>query len=396
LVVKIETIKANIVPQRRAASHAATHLHIGVATKTPGFANLRGANLGRPTTVYDLNNEALFYDFPVVSSKGERIGLVRASASRVLGVPVPSIYVTAPPWNVEASMDKAVALAKVKYKGEVIGTKLVCYAYPKLGIAVEWKKERKTQRTILDIGDLSVVPKKAESGMRGPGAVSFYERASEEAVPESLKLFEAYDKVVDDLQERSKQDLATRKTMTEINQVYLAIPSVVQVSMFKTKILTLCAHNVSHECFNLHGQENGVYCVVATGQMLMDFYRFYHSQSSIATAMGTGAGGTSYAGEINGYQSLTCSHFTALQDSSPTFAEAKAEIDANRPFDYSYSYHAMACAGYREQRIYIIGATPEKSVYLYDPSPVGIGTIRWETWGSGISPVDGFVYLRRT
>jgi hypothetical protein len=111
--------------------------------------------------------------------------------------------------------------------------------------------------------------------------------------------------------------------------------------------------------------------------------------------MGTGSGGTSYAGEIQGYQSLTCSHFTAQQEFSPTFAKAKAEIDANRPFDYSYSYHAMACAGYKEQNIYLVGTTPEKSVYLYDPWPVSIGTIRWETWGSGISPVDGFVYLRR-
>jgi hypothetical protein len=384
-----------MVPQKRAASHAATHLHIGVATKTHGFEKFRGANLGKSTTVYDLNNEPLFYDFPVVTQKGEHIGLVRASASRVLGVPVPSIYLTPPAWNIQASMIKGKELVKTKFKGEVTNAKLVCYAYPKLGIAVEWKKERRTQRTILDIGDLSEVPEKAESGMRGPGAVSFYERAPEKAVPESLKLFKAYEKVVDDLQERSKQDLATRKTITEINMVYQAIPSIVQISVFKTKILTLCTHNFSHECFNLHGQDNGVYCVVATGQMLMDFYRFYHSQNAIATAMGTGAGGTSYAGEIKGYQSLTCSHFTAQQEFSPTFAKAKTEIDNNRPFDYSYSYHAMACAGYREQRIYLVGTTPERSLYLYDPSPVSIGTIRWETWGSGISPVDGFVYLRR-
>jgi hypothetical protein len=85
LVVKVETIKANIVPQKRAASHAATHLHIGFVTKTPGFANFKEANLGRPVTVYDLNNEPLFYDFPVVSRKRQSIGLVRASASRVLG-----------------------------------------------------------------------------------------------------------------------------------------------------------------------------------------------------------------------------------------------------------------------------------------------------------------------
>jgi hypothetical protein len=145
----------------------------------------------------------------------------------------------------------------------------------------------------------------------------------------------------------------------------------------------------------MHGQETDVWCVVATGQMILDFWRYYYPQSDIATAMGTGAGGTGWTGEVNGLESLTCSHFDAQSDFSPTFAKVETEIDANRPFDYSYSYHAMACAGYRRQNISILGTTPEHSVYLYDPWPPNVGTIRWETWGAGVSAVAGFVYLRR-
>jgi hypothetical protein len=129
--------------------------------------------------------------------------------------------------------------------------------------------------------------------------------------------------------------------------------------------------------------------------MILDFWRYYYSQSHIATQMNTKPTGTDWADEVNGLNALTCSHFAAQADYSPTFTKAKAEIDANRPFDYSYTKHAMACVGYRQENYALFGSTPAKSVYLYDPWPVNTGTIRWETWGAGLSTVAGFVYLRR-
>jgi hypothetical protein len=53
----------------------------------------------------------------------------------------------------------------------------------------------------------------------------------------------------------------------------------------ETRRLTFCTHACSHECFFLHGQENGYYCVVATGQMLLDFWRYNFTQAQIAAAM---------------------------------------------------------------------------------------------------------------
>jgi hypothetical protein len=280
----------------------------------------------------------------------------------------------------------------------VVGTRLVCYAYPKLGISVEWKRrnEDRTRRTIVDIGDFSVVPDRVEPGMRGPGALSFYGQIVESRVPEAIEHFRSYDKIVEELQERSGKELSVQLRLLDFDAVQAQIGTVIQLELFKTKVLAFCTHGTSHDCFTLHGQQNGVWCVVATGQMILDFWRYYHAQTDIAKAMGTGSGGTSWNGEVSGLESLSCSHFDAQSDLSPAFSEAKAEIDANRPFDYSYSYHAMACAGYREQRFYIFGTQPVNSVLLYDPSPVNQGTIRWETWGAGVSPVAGFVYLRRT
>lgn len=392
-----DIIRENAVSLKHAASHAMTQLHLGVLTKAEGIAGWRGANLGQPIIIYDLNGEPLFYDFPVHNNERKQLGQIRTSASRINGVPVQSIQMGSFPVNLKEATYKAAEVVSHRQKRKIIGTKLVCYAYPKLGIAVEWENKGESHQTIVDIGDFSIVPDEVEPEMRGPGAVSAYDRISKKTIQEAVRTFERHDQMVDELQEISGLDLSKpmKRGDFDIIQATLEVEFILPLLYF-TKTLTFCTHGFSHECFRIHGQENGVWCVVATGQMLLDFWRFHETQTDIAAAMNTGPGGTGYADEVNGYHAIACSHFTATHDTSPTLAEARAEIDANRPFDYSYSYHAMACAGYRRLIFQRFLADPQYSLLIYDPSPVNIGTIRWETWGAGISAVDGFVYLRRT
>ncbi len=392
-----DVIRENFVSLKRASSHARTQLLLGVLTKTEGIKGWRETTLGSPLVIYDLNDEQLFFNFPVFNYEGKQLGQVWTSASRINGAPVQSILLGDLPLNLKQVTYKAGEIVYQKYKRKILGTKLVCYAYPKLGIVVEWDNKGESQKTIIDIGDFSIVPDSVEHEMRGPGAVSSYEKISEKAASEGIEKYKRYDEMIDELQDRSGVDLSKpiKRGDFEIAQAVLEVEYIFP-TLFYTKILTFCTHGFSHECFRLHGQENGVWCVVATGQMILDFWRFYETQTNIAAAMNTGVGGTSYAGEVNGLGSIACSHFNATHDANPTLTEALAEIDANRPFDYSYSYHAMACAGYRRLNLLKYFADPQYSLLIYDPSPVNVGTIRWETWGSGISAVDGFVYLRRT
>lgn len=388
--------KEHILTSKQAAAHAAAHIHIGAFTKTPGMTEWRGTSLKEPILIYDLSDQPLFYDFPVYSQRFGEVGRIRTSASRVLGIPVPSVYLGAVPWNESKAHQNALELIEKKYRGRVLSAKIVCYAYPKLGIAVDWTKKGRDdrRRTIIDVSDYSIVPEKVEPELRGPGISSVYDAISPRAVPRAVKQFLKYDKLITVIKKEAKVDLVKSLGYEKFERVQSILSEKV-ISLFYTKILTFCTHSFSHECFLMHGQDNGYYCVVATGQMILDFWRYYYSQNAIATAMGTTTGGTGWAGEVNGLESLTCSHFDAQSDFSPTFAKVRSEIDANRPFDYSYSYHAMACAGYRITNIHILGIPLVNQVYLYDPSPVGTGTIRWETWGSGVSAVAGFVYLRR-
>lgn len=385
--------KEYLLAPARAAAHAAARLHFGVASSLPGLAGWRGANLDAHTTVYDLNGQPLFYDLPVTGPDGAPLGMVRASAATPLGDPVLSVYLGAVRWSVSRATRQATEVVTREYKGQVLKATLVCYAYPKLGVAVEWKKARGSpQRTIFDISDFSVVPEAVGQDLRGPGAVSLYDSIPEPAVVPAIEGFRLHDKLVAEVEKRSALKLDKRLGPRDFEKIQASVVGIIQ--MWTTRILTFCSHAYSHECFFLHGQETSVWCTVATGQMMLDFWRYYYSQTQIASAMGTGSGGTGWTGEENGFKSLTNNHFDSKSDFSPTFDKAKAEINANRPFDYSYSYHSMACAGYSEQNVYLVGTQPVKQVYLYDPWPVSKGAIRWETWGAGPA-VAGFVYLRR-
>lgn len=387
--------KEYLLAPERAAAHAVARLHFGVASSLPGLAGWRGASLDPHTTIYDLNGQPLFYDFPVAGPDGAPLGMIRASAATPLGDPVLSVYLGPARWSVSRATQRATDVVTREYKGQVLKATLVCYAYPKLGIAVEWKKARgSAQRTIFDIGDFSVVPEAVVIDLRGPGAVSLYDSIPEPAVALAIEHFALYDKVLAEVEKRSKLKHGRGLEMLPFETIQASIVGMIQ--MWTTRRLTFCSHAYSHECFFLHGQETNVWCTVATGQMMLDFWRYYYSQAQIASAMGTGSGGTGWTGEENGFKSLTSNHFDSKSDFSATFDNAKAEIDANRPFDYSYSYHSMACAGYSQQNIYLFGTQPVKQVYLYDPWPPNKGAIRWETWGdTSHSPVAGFVYLRR-
>jgi hypothetical protein len=377
-----EYLREHAIQSERARCHAVIHLHLGIYTKTPGIANWVGVNLSEPTIIYDLNDEPLFFDFPVLTTRANQIGMVRASANRVLGVGALATYVGGPAWDIAKATERALAIVQRKYRAEIIGIKVVCYAYPKLGIAITWStKGRDIGRTIIDVGDLSIVPETAEPKIRGPGAWSLYDQISEKAAPRAVERFRFYDTLLDDLQQRTGLKLKEEILPWEFKMLQLKLAQIIPF------------YTTGHLELNLHGQENNVWCTVATGQMILEFHGYNYTQTQIATAMGTvSGGGTDWPGEEAGLESLTNNTLDAQSDFQPSFGKAKTEINAQQPFDYSYPTHSMACAGFRQQNIHLVGTQPEYSLELYDPWPPQVGTIRWETWGTEF--VSGFMYLR--
>lgn len=68
---------------------------------------------------------------------------MRACASKILGVPVISYEIGPRYWDFEVAVKKMIPEVKKEYpRLKIIGTKLVCYSYPKLGIMFEMIDEK--------------------------------------------------------------------------------------------------------------------------------------------------------------------------------------------------------------------------------------------------------------
>jgi len=177
------------------------------------------------------------------------------------------------------------------------------------------------------------------------------------------------------------------KTLNTINAEVIATGILFKVT---TRELQFCTHYLStearsHHCFVLHAQQRNDYCAVATCQMILCYYRYYYTQDQIAPALNYTPGGGCPSDQSAGYHNLSNNHIIATFDNTPTFAEAKAQIDSLHPFKTGITGHARACAGYSTNSWYNI--VTSQNLKIYDPWPwnpdlkLG-GSVYWEDWNA--------------
>jgi hypothetical protein len=183
------------------------------------------------------------------------------------------------------------------------------------------------------------------------------------------------------------QKIVSLRTLDRIIADIVDIDVIFRVT---TRELAFCSHYRStearsHHCFVLHAQQVNDYCAVATCQMVLCYYRYFYTQDQIAPALNYSAGSGCPANQSPGYQTLSNNHIIATFDSSPTFAEAKTQINNLRPFKTGIPGHARACAGYSESLWYNIQNS--QSLKIYDPWPWNAdfklgGAVYWEDWNA--------------
>jgi hypothetical protein len=140
-----------------------------------------------------------------------------------------------------------------------------------------------------------------------------------------------------------------------------------------------------------------MFSAAATGQMILDFYRYYFTQDQVISAMGGSPIGISKEGEVAGYQTLSDKCLIATIDLTADWTEAKAEIDANRPFRDEISGHARACFGWKNANLWIAGQPQPRWLYILDPWPPNPdicngGAEYWEDWYAVTH--TNFIYVR--
>ena len=131
-----------------------------------------------------------------------------------------------------------------------------------------------------------------------------------------------------------------------------------------------------------------MWCVAASTQMLLAFYRYQYTQDRIATALGLGTranpNGLPYArvGDVvTQLQALSSNALTATMATNPAFTFFRNEIQANRPLISFIPGHSRSVAGFIQYTLSPVGMTPFRGLLVYDPWPPTSGVItRWENF----------------
>ncbi|MDK3071990.1 C39 family peptidase [Sedimentitalea sp. JM2-8] len=352
--------------------------------------------------IYDLNGEPLFYEFGVLGRGGE-IGRIKTAASRLVGTGVVAVEQGERRWDPETAIKMALNRAKELYPRNTAEAKeFVCYCYPKIGIRVELynSKGREKGSVIFDVSDGSQVTEFGDEGIEGQMAYSFLDSLDAQEGHARMSRYDVEDKELEAARERTprlfdrdlgKDEIQKLKVEFTLQSSYALIP------FYSSRVLKYGPRCTPHDCFELYAQQTNVYCAVATGQMILDFYRRYFDQTAIAAAMGTGASGTSNSGQVAGYESLSNGCLDATYDGSADWAEAKAEIDANRPVKSGIPGHARVCTGWKRQNFWLFGTQPKKWLRIHDPWPWNSnicngGAVYWEDWDSVTH--TNFIYVR--
>jgi hypothetical protein len=355
-------------------------------------------------TVNDLDGRPLFYEFDVYEQE-EPVGSVRASASQTLGPSILSIELGPRRWDASSALTGATATARDHFRGQrarLGASELVCYCWPKVGVRVRaTSAERGESSIVVDAADLKPIERFGGDQPEGSTAYSFYEEQVEPRLEARRRRWQREEEdlavvreiVPELMDDRMPTDPTTRASLASRLELKIPYQKFLLVQQQTVRFGPRCS---PHECMELYAQQTDVYCAVATGQMILDFYKWHFTQDQIAATMGTDASGTSQDGQIAGYEGRSNGCLDATYDGTADFAEAKAEIDANRPFKSGISGHARCGAGY--QTYWSFGALRyERWLKVYDPWPWNAnicqgGAITWEDW-TAINHTN-FIYVR--
>jgi hypothetical protein len=388
------------VGRERALAHTRLTILRDWAGDVPSFENFATLEVdSSPLVLRDLNGAELFFEF-TLRSGDKAVGSVKASASRLIGSPVVAVQLGARRWDPDYALKAAREKAKKQHpRTKIRGTSLVCYSYPKVGVRVDLGSGDDQRSLLYDASDLCQIEVFGSDAREGSSAWSFYDDIVTPHAERNRRRFDLAEQELDATVKRTKNALSTAFTERELPRLKasLVLDSVYAYPFISSHVLKYGPRCSPHDCFMLYAQQTNVYCAVATGQMILDFHRWPYTQDQIATAMETGAGGTSHAGQIAGYQALSNNAFVATYDDTADWSEAKAEIDQNRPVKSGIPGHARACSGWKRQNIFSVRQPAKRWLQIYDPWPWNAdlcqgGAVVWEDWDAVTH--TNFVYVR--
>ncbi len=321
------------------------------------------------TPVFDINGTVLFHRVPIVRGR-ERIGYTDVGVHEVVGEPLLAAA-TGINWDEKAILEEAGAAArKGRRTLKFDSTRFVAYSFPK--IAIQFLQDGR-EVLMLEWKTWAEVP--PPSRERKPMEPSNFERWSlidEQPAEVKRARSRSYNKRL------SSWDTAalSRIDATVITKTAFKRPDIV-LKLVDTREIHYSPRPADHHpCYELRGQQTSVWCVAASVEMLLNFYRYQYDQPRLAQEMGLGTceapNGLPYGEEnkvVTTIETLSSNTLDATAIADPAWSTFQNEIAANRPLISFIPGHSRTVAGYTRTLIALPGQLPFKGLLVYDPWP---------------------------
>ena len=335
------------------------------------------------TPIYDISGEILFHRIPIVKNR-KIIATTDIAVNSAFRLPLLGVNYGYE-WNEKKILKSAIlAVKKYRKKFQYDKIRFVSYSYPK--IAIQFLKDEK-EMVMLELGTWKPVPPQRKR--RKDESPSNFERWSltEEISPSRKKTnLRRFTNQV----KRWDKAVPLRKKFNALSLNAVEFKKAVHLPKFIT--YTREVHYGSektnnHPCYELRGQLTNVWCVAASVQMLLDFYRYNYVQTRIADELGLGTitnpNGLPYSRDgdvVTVLENLTNNALDANMDSNPQWTEFTNEIEHDRPLISFIPGHSRTVAGYTYSRFTSFGFI-FRGLLVYDPWPPTTGVItRWENF----------------
>jgi hypothetical protein len=368
---------------------AGTELNALLYAKTIPDAIFRNSHITRRNTpIHDLNGQILFYRFIIVSPRNSaQVAHVDVAAGDYFGELLISIN-HGQAWNPDELLRKAEEVAKERFQETKFDRmRFVAYSMPKLAIQFLYQGE---EQLMLELYTWEPVP---YASQREPGAPpSNFERWSYiDETPAERKEYNArqFTERVEQWQQQLTPE-RLRLFRPEVLRPEAFEAAFIQIPIIRnSRELHYSQLNSDHDpCYEVRGQITNVWCVAASVQMLLDFYRYNYEQTRLASELGLGTinnpNGLPYSQDsmvVTVIELLTSNALDATMNTTPVWDEFVAEIMANRPLISFIPGHSRTVAGFTETSIF--GWYLFRGLLVYDPWPPTSGVItRWENFGA--------------
>lgn len=375
-------ITKNMAP-RLAGLHLHALLHAGVL---PSDVFQSGRVSKVATTIYDINGDPLFYRVPIVQGSSA-VGFADIAAFGGFGAILLAVS-QGMAWDEKSLYESALVAAKKQKKPlRSDNYRFVAYSYPKIAVQFLAGAE---EVIMIELGSGAVVPPLRRRPENEPP--SNFERWS--LIDETSSQKRGGGERVLEKALRTWDELCPpQRPPRGFDPVYLKAEAFERAfeKMLAIKVDTREVHysllDTDHApCFELRGQLTNVWCVAASVQMVLDFYRYSYAQTRVATQLGLGTTSspiplpyTRDGDVVTALETLTSNALDANMSVAPTWPEFRTEIRANRPVVSFVPGHSRAIAGYTSTRIFTWFLF--RGLLVYDPWPPTTGVItRWENF----------------